>query len=238
MGSVVREAQVLGRRIRVSCTGAVFTVPQARGQGLGSRLLADLLARAQPSADLVMASGDGGLYRRQGLNPVPPLVRFRLPERVGPPAPQRHGMEIHDATADDLPAMAKLYDSESVHFIRSPADWERLWAAGRLVDAPARFSVVARIGQVVAYMAAQEAGRRADGSERRRRILEFAGDRDTIVAAAHAISEELLVPSYDTSTIALCERPGWSRSDRQFPITAMALTPDVRVIPWYGLNYL
>jgi hypothetical protein len=198
--------------------------------------LADVLARARPTADLVMASGDGGLYRRQGLDAVPPLARFRLPE--GSFGGIISSLEIRDATACDLRAMAALYDAENVHFVRSDADWERLWAARRLVDAPARFSVVARGAQVVAYLGAQEAQRRGDGSERPRRILEFAGDRDTILDAAPLLGEELLVPSYDTSTAALCERRGWTRSTRQFLITGMALTPDVLVIPWYGLNYL
>ncbi len=235
-GSVARDAMVLRRRIRVTCIGAVFTVPDARGQGLASRLLADVLARARPTADLVMASGDGGLYRRQGLDAVPPLARFRLPERSDGGAVST--LEIRDATAADLRAMGALYDAEDVHFVRSDADWERLWAAGRLVDTRARFSIVTRGGQVVAYLCAQEGERRGDGSERPRRIMEFAGDRDTILDAAPALGEELLVPSYDTSTIALCERRGWSQSNRQFPITGLALTPDVLVIPWYGLNYL
>ena len=235
VGTVAREAVVLKRRIRVVCIGAVFTVPDARGLGLAARLLADVLAHARPEADLVMASGDGGLYRRQGLAPIPPLARFHVPESSGRlPA----DVEIREATPGDLEPMASLYEAEDVHFVRSLADWSRLWGAGRLVDAPATFSVIAHSGRVVAYVAAQRAGRRPDGSARPRRILEIAGDRGTILDAASRLGEELLVPAYDTSTTSMCERTGWNRTARQFLITAEALTPRVLVMPWYGLNYV
>lgn len=245
-GFAVRDASVLRRKIRVACVGAVFTVPEQRGRGLATRVLAQALDHARQGSDLVMASGDGGLYRGQGLDPVPPLARFRLPEHRNIPA----GLEIRDvapvsgafsgdvSSNADLNALAALYDAEDVHFTRAPADWEGLCQAGRLVDAPARFTLILRGGRAVAYIVAQQAGRRSDGTARPRRILEFAGDRDTILNTAPTLAEELLVPPYDTSTISLCERRGWPRAARQFLITAQALTAAVVVIPWYGLNYL
>lgn len=233
-GGLVREASVLRRRVRVGFVGAVFTTPEARGQRLGTRVLIDALERVRPGADLVLISGDRDLYRRQGFEPVPPLARFVLPPPAGPLA----GLELRTATVDDLDQVAALHDAEDVHFARPRADWLRLLAAGRLVDAPAVFSVATRAGQVVAFVAAQCADRRPDGSTRPRRILEIAGERAAIVAAAPALAEELLVPNYDSTTIALAEKNGWIRTARQFPFTAEALTAAARVIPWYGLNYL
>lgn len=232
-GLVMTEALVMRRRIRVALLGAVLTAPRHRGKGVASRVVGELVDRVRPDVDLVLASGDRGLYRRLYLEPMPPLARFSLP-RAMPPAT----VKTHAVTADDLPALAALYDSEPVHFVRSPADWRRLWEAGRLVDAPAVFSLVSRGDRAVGYVVAQAGTRRPDGSTRPRRILEIAGDREAILAAAPALADELLVPSYDASTVSLAERRGWIRSMRQFPITALALTTEVVVIPWYGLNYL
>ncbi len=233
-GFVIRDALVFRRRIRVVCVGAIFTTPAERGKGLATRVLLDALRRGRPGADLVMVSGDRDLYRRQGMEPTPPLARFRLPEN----ARRAVGLEVRDITAGDLDSVATLYDAEDVHFVRPPDDWQRLWGAGILVDAPATFSVVLRAGKTVAYVASQRAGRRANGTVRPRRILEFAGDRAAIADAAPLLGDELLVPGYDSSLIALCENKGWFRTARQFLITAEALTADVLVIPWYGLNYL
>jgi hypothetical protein len=237
-GFILREALVLGRRIRVACIGAVFTAPADRGRGLASLVLLDALSRARQHADLVLVSGDRGLYRRQGLDPVPPLARFTLPNGTPGPVSREGALEVRDASPDDLDAMAELYDAEDVHFVRSPADWRRLWGAGLLVDVPATFSVLLRRGRMVGYLVGQQGGRHADGSARPRRILEIAGDRDAIIEGAPLLGEELLVPTYDSSTIDLCERRGWPHTTRQLLITAQALSADVVVIPWYGLNYL
>lgn len=233
-GFVTRDALVMRRPVRISCVGAVFTVPDRRGQGLATRVVVDALRRARVGADLVMVSGDRDLYRRQGLEPAPPLARFRVPGAKAPPA----GLEIRAATAGDLDAMAALHEAEDVHFVRSPAVWRALWSAGRLVDAPADFWLVFRAGRLVAYAVAQRDGKRANGTVRPPRILEIAGDRTAVVAAAPSLAEELLVPGYDSATIAACERKGWVRTARQFLVTAEAMTPQIVVIPWYGLDYL
>jgi GNAT superfamily N-acetyltransferase len=231
---VIRDGVVSDRRIKIGCVGAVFTTPAQRGQGLASRALIDALGGARRDADVLLVSGDRGLYRRHGLEPVPPLARFRLPA-FATAAPKS---EVRSARWEDLEAMAELYDTEQVRFVRSVDDWHRLWAGRTLVDAPADFSIVVRRGTIVAYMVAQRESRGAQGSPRPRRILEIAGDRGAIVEVAPLVAEELLVPSYDSSMIELGDRKGWARSARQFLITAQTLTADVPVIPWYGLNYV
>jgi predicted N-acetyltransferase YhbS len=257
-GFVMRDAWVYRRRIRVACLGAVFTLAEHRKQGLATRVLLDALRLARRGTDLVLASGDRDLYRRQGLEPVPPLTRFCIAVTTAPnrspasaatstPTSTSEGIgvrEVRPGDAQDLAALAALYDAEEVRFARSPADWERILAAGLLVDAPSSVWLVSRAGATtpparpVAYLAVQRAGTRSDGSTRPRRILELAGDRQAAVAAAPLVADELLCPAYDTATAALAERRGWTRTVRQFLITAEALTVEVVVIPWYGFNYL
>ena len=236
-GWTQRDAMVLRRRVRVGFIGAVFTQPAWRGKGLGTRVLRDALDRARAGADLVLASGDRDLYRRQGFEPVPPLARYRLPAPGGPPAVAARAM-----MPADIPAVAALCEREDVHFQRSAEDWTALLRAGRLVDAPATFSVVTpgadRGAAPRAFVAAQNASTRADGSMRPRRILEIAGEREAILAAAPGLADELLVPAYDSSTIGLATARGWFRTARQFAVTADPLTAVARLVPWYGLNYL
>lgn len=233
-GFVTRDALILRRKARVACIGAVATAAPHRGRGLGSRVFVEALRAARRGADLVMVSGNRGLYRRQGLDPVPPLAHFRLP----PAAEAAKPLETRQADVADLKSLAALYDGEDVHFVRSAEDWGLLWTAGRLLDAPARFWVVARAGRDVAYTVVQQPGPAPDGSARPRRILEVAGDRQAVVQAAPGVADELLVPAYDSATAQLCEDRGWPRATRDFLLTAEALTPEVPVIPWYGLNYV
>jgi len=251
-GCVRREALVLKRRTVVGFIAAVFTDPAIRGQGLGTRVLLDALARARAGADLVLASGDRGFYRRHGFEPVAPLARFRVPAEASPPGGARAyetqtlgggaagtGSPGDGAlSAAELIALKSFEAAEPVHFVRSPEDWGQLIAAGRLVDAPATFTLVTRAGRPVAFVATQNASPRPDGTVRPRRILEVAGDREAILAVAPRLGDELLVPSYDSPTIDRAVAGGWVRTVRQFPITAEPLTAVARVIPWYGLNYV
>ena len=78
-GCARREARVLKRKTTIAFIAAVFVDPAVRGQRLGTRVLVDALGRARPGADLVLASGDRDLYRRQGFEPAAPLARFCLP---------------------------------------------------------------------------------------------------------------------------------------------------------------
>jgi len=258
-GCLRREAQILKRRTTIGFIAAVFTDAAHRGQRLGTRVLLDALGRVRPGADLVLASGDRDFYRRQGFEPVPPLTRFRLPPAETLAGAVREyelrtigsgssggaggaGAEgeppVPPPSAGELAELQELQAAEPVHFVRSDDDWLRLLAAGRLVDAPATFTLVTRAGRAVAFVAAQNATPRPDGSTRPRRILEVSGDRNAILSVAPLLGEELLVPPYDSPTIDRAVAVGLVRTVRQFPITAEPLTATARVVPWYGLNYV
>ena len=163
-----------------------------------------------PEADLVLASGDRDLYRRQGFEPVPPLARFCLP-----PAATLAGAlgEYGDAGNRRRRARAPrprtwldlqtLTEAEPVHFVRSDDDWRAAARArGRLVDAPATFTLVD--AAVARRWPSSRRRRRCPGPtapSRPRRILEVAGDRAAVVSVAPLLAEELLVPAYDSATI-------------------------------------
>lgn len=245
VGFLPREAVVHRRRLRVACVGAVFVAAPFRGQGLATRTLAAVLAAARPSSDLLLVSGEGELYRRAGLEPIPPLWQFQVPTTA-----RAAGIEIREATADDIDSLKSMYNDSDVHFVRSSQDWERLIRAGILMDSPARFSLISRAETPVAYVVAQRARAPSSrdgagdggggGPGRASRILEFAGDGEAIADVASELGETWVVPAYDATTLALIERRGWTGSLRRFPMSACRThaSGDDAEIPWYGLDYL
>lgn len=239
-----REAVVLDRKVTVAFIAAVFVDPQVRGQRLGTLVLLDALGRARTGADLVLVSGDRALYRRQGFEPVAPLTRFCLPPAatlagaLGEYGMREIGAGASVPTASDLADLQTLMAAEPVHFVRSDDDWRQLLQAGRLVDVPATFTLIARAGKTIAFVATQKALPRPDGTLRPRRILEVAGDRAAVVSVAPLLGEELMVPAYDAATVDLAVGLGWVRTEHRFPITVAPVTRAARVVPWYGLNYL
>jgi len=224
-----RLAIVGGQRVRVGCIGAVFVVPGMRAQGIGTQVLESVLALARAESELVLVSGDRGLYRRQGLRPASPLVRFVPSPDSGAAARIR----TRDATADDIDRLIAMHDALDVRFVRSAGDW-RHWLAGGLsmMGTPARCAVVMRGGAPVGYTVALTS---AAGD---RRIIEFGGDREAVLDAAGARGDELWVPPYDADTLARARARGWPATPRAFPVTAEARSARATTVPWYGLDYL
>lgn len=238
VGVCLREALVWARRIRVACFGGVFTLPAFRGAGLASRLLADAVAWASARADLLMISGERELYRRQGFDPVPPGTRFAWSD---PPTGSASVGEWSLALAgpSDVEELSTLQAREAVRFVRTPVDWQHLLASGQLMGGPGEVWLVRRAGQAVAYLAVQSGGRRPDGSPRPARVLEVAGDPSALVATAATRAQELIVPHYAAAPfLAAYETRGIRPTTRQFLISAQALTADVPVVPWLGLDYV
>jgi len=238
VGVCYREARVWGRRVRVACFGAVFTLPAFQKAGLASRLLEDSVRLASARADLLMISGERSLYRRHGFDPVPPGTRFVWSE---PPtgAASSGGYHVASATLQDIGDLAALQEGEPVRFVRSPAEWQQLMTAGLVMGVPGELWLVRRSGVPVAYLALQRAGRRPDGSARQARILEVAGEPEAIIAAAPCCAQELIVPHYAAAPfVAAYEARRIRPTTRQFLISAQALNADVPVVPWFGLDYV
>src|SRR5436305_682298 len=77
VGVCVREATLLGARLRVASIGSVCTDPDHRGQGLASTLMADAARHARGmGAALLLISGGRGLYHRLGYVTVGRFDRY------------------------------------------------------------------------------------------------------------------------------------------------------------------
>ncbi len=186
VGLCIRDASLLGARLRVSSIGAVATDPEHRGQGIASRLMELARERSRESrASLMLISGTRGLYQRLGYVQVGTFLSYLVP--AGDPEP---GVSATPFEADDLPAIVRLYQSEPVRFFRPVEDWHKLVAASMLMNQPADLLVIRRGNAIVAYAGVQRPGASGLGLRGPARVREVAGSRSALAAALPGIARE------------------------------------------------
>jgi len=248
-GLCVRPASLHGATVAVAALGAVFTRPALRGRGLGAGVVGAALGRARASgAALALVSGDGPLYRRLGFGLAPPATAWACPApRSADSAEDAAAAEaaaaaattdaagecnLRLATEDDIPLLARIYDAEPVRFVRDAADWRALLRASVVFAWPGQVWIVTCAGAPAGYLAVTRSARR--------RVLELAGDRDALLAAAPRVADEVVVPAHDTETARDLQALTWE--NRAFTLPAghqwLHSPPHPLPIPWYGLNYV
>jgi GNAT superfamily N-acetyltransferase len=244
-GFTLRPAVCGASRFQVACFGAVFTDPGWRGRGLARHLFERAMTQARDlGADAALVSGSGGLYLRAGFSPLPACVVY--PATVGSPPPL--GLEVAPAEPNDIPELARLYDSEPARFVRDHADWERLLEAGVVFYHPGRLLLVRRHGQAAGYLAVADRPRPPGGPVAHPRALELGGDRRAladalplVLARLGAPEIELVQPPGDPTLASLAAARGWAARALRFPFCAARWTdaaPASELLPWYGLNYV
>ena len=248
-GLCLRPASICGTTVAVAALGAVFTRPTHRGKGLGAAVVAAALERARAAgAALALVSGDGPLYRRLGFTQAPAATAWACP--APPPAESAEEAAASEAAAaavstdaagefnlrlagePDIPLLARIYDAEPVRFARDAADWRALLRAAVVFAWPGQVWIVTCGGAPAGYLAVARSARR--------RVLELAGDRDALLAAAPRVADEIAVPAHDTETARDLQALAWQ--SRAFTLPAghqwLQSPPRPLPIPWYGLNYV
>ncbi|MGQ9524064.1 MAG: GNAT family N-acetyltransferase [Armatimonadota bacterium] len=171
VGLCIRDAAILGYRIRTVSVGSVCTDPAFRGRGLASALMHDAIERSRSQGcSLMLISGDRSLYRRLGAVPV---TAFQACTVAADCVPAVSGVvQVFDVEAQNAPILAGLYQREPVRFRRSMDDWRALLGARMLMNRPADFFTAEQDGVPTAYVCVQRPGR--DGIPA---IREYAGSR-------------------------------------------------------------
>jgi len=183
VGMTVRDAVILGCRVRVGNVGAVGTYREYRGQGLASMCFRDACAHAlEQGVDFLRISGDRGLYRRAGCRPVGLDWEFTV--RRGCATARRDGVRVERYEDADLPAVERIYEGEPVRYLRPLEEWRRVVRGGRSTHHRAELWVVRRGDEVVAYLALLPP--RPDGTVG---LEEFAGDRGALLEALDELME-------------------------------------------------
>jgi predicted N-acetyltransferase YhbS len=231
VGMTVRDATLLGCRVRVGCIGAVCTDPDYRGRGLAGRCLDDAAAKARANGvDFLLVSGDRGLYRRRGCVPVGADTVFTADADVLSTTRRDFEVTVSVFNGDaDFAQAAACYRREPVRFLRPPGDWENARRCGVVMDRPSDFLAVREPGDGTAFLGHVVLQR--PGDDGTATLAEFAGERRALLAVLPALLTHFpgtralrwQVQRHDTPFHALCARAGFRAETVPTPGTVTLL---------------
>lgn len=213
VGMTERRASLFGCAIQVCCIGAVATYPEYRGQGLASACFDDAVEKAyQDGIDLMIVSGDRGLYRSRGCLRVGDNVAFTLTPESLPviASAEPRAVTIAPMTDAELPLVMDYYRQEPVRFLRPPEDYRYAVQSGFVMNRAADFLVVRERGDFCGYLIVRQPYEGGKGS-----LNEFAGDRHALLAALPQVFDHYRlaelhweVSRHDTLFHSLCDAAG------------------------------
>jgi len=219
VGMSIKDAMIMGCRIRTVSIGAVCTHPEYRNRGLATRLMEDATKRARrKGVELMLVSGVRGLYRRLGcINAGIYRSFFVRREQLG--QTDGGGLSLRRYEEGDMVDLIKLHQSEPIRFVRPLEDFSTLLAAKRLCDRLSETYVISKGGKVVAYVCIQL----PRGEGKPLGMLEFAGPRSFIISKLRDLMDEVRAgsaiieaPSADIDLESLLLAAGAKQSTRGF----------------------
>ncbi len=178
IGALRRNASIFGCTVRASSLGGVATYEEHRGKGYATALFEDTMRVCrEDGVDFMLVSGYRKMYHRFGCRYVGRDWSFSLKaEQAGDF--DDAGVELVEASPDDVPAMASVYRGEPVRWMRPPSDYAHAFN-GFVMNRPARVFNVREAGMIRGYMIVQQP---RDG-ETRIPVQEAAGDRRCLTGA-------------------------------------------------------
>jgi hypothetical protein len=209
IGTLRRTASLFGCTVQVASLGGVATLEEHRGKGYATALLADnIRCCREDGVDFIIVSGYRKMYHRFGCRYVGRDRSYGLSaDRAGDF--DDPGLQIAEAQEEDLPSLAALYRQEPVRFFRPPSDFRNA-LVGYIMNRPANVLTIRERGALRGYVILQEARERDEG---RVQVLEFAGDRKSVVGILGKLVRsyglaalDLHVLGWDTLTQDLLER--------------------------------
>ncbi|MFI9630161.1 GNAT family N-acetyltransferase [Streptomyces sp. NPDC052042] len=198
----IRDAHGVPRR--VGGIGSVATRPEARGQGLVKRLLAEAerVMTAEGCDWSLLFTGTPAVYRGSGWREF--ASTYTEGTLAPSPSPRAGTFRIRAATSADAPAVAALHDAYNatrpLSAVRTPEDWA--------VRVPAWYgpfeeSLVAQdpaSGRVAGWIAARYEEERAD-------VHEYAGAPGCLGALLAAVGERGRAAGLDRARVRLPDGP-------------------------------
>jgi GNAT superfamily N-acetyltransferase len=192
----VRSVSIYGNTLSVASLGGVATYEECRGRGFATTLLEDSFARMrEEGVDVVLISGGRGMYLRAGCACGGAEIAFTLGEDAISRLDTPESLSVAEVADREIPAISAIHRHEPARYIRSEGDWRGFISVCRLVFPGVRSPLgakrcylVRRDGRPVAYIVMafdrEEAARRAH-------IVEYAGDRASVFAAARTIADRI-----------------------------------------------
>lgn len=123
VGMKEREVIIYGCRTKIGCIGGVATVAEYREKGLATRLMKRSIQRLNDDqGDVMLVSGDRGLYRRQGCVGAAPTYRLRV-TRSDVERFDDSDVQLVPYKKENLLDVVNIYQKEPVRFHRTLEDF-------------------------------------------------------------------------------------------------------------------
>lgn len=217
VGIKEREAIICGCTTMIGCIGGVATRSDYREKGLATRLMKLAVRKIdEDQGDIMLVSGDRGLYRRGGCVAAAPTHRINVtPAKAEKLDDPRARLVPYEEKS--LLSIISIYQKEPVRFHRTREEFQNLLER----RTPAPFWTKTDIftlhddNEILGYVVTQSPGNEERGKGRIRAIAEYAGDRKAVADSIKLLfarydMEELLllVPEHDRDFLRILRHSG------------------------------
>ena len=219
------EITVYGCRTKIGSIGSVCTYPQYRGRGFATLLLENTIKKLDDDgADVMLVSGEGGLYKRAGCTEAGRVHKFRI---SGDDLKKFHAknVKVFPCKEKNLENIVRVYQKERVRFFRPLEDFKKILTTGLAMDRKAEILTVHKANEFLGYLAVQIPGEK-EGKERISNVAEYSGIRRAILGATKPIFdrydiEELSfnIPFHDAEFIYALKKKGFKSRIENIPGT-------------------
>jgi len=225
IGIFEAEITVYGCRTKIGSIGSVCTYPQYRGRGFATLLLENTIKKLDDDgADVMLVSGERGLYKRTGCTEAGRVHKFRISgddlKRFNPQA-----MEVFPYKEKNLENIVRIYQKERVRFFRSLEDFKRILTTGLAMDRKAEILTIHKAHEFLGYLAVQIPEEKED-KERISNVAEYSGIRRAILGAVKPIFDRydiqelsFNIPFHDAEFIYALKEKGFKSRIENIPGT-------------------
>ncbi len=215
----IRSVALGGIHTEVAGIGAVATHPDARGMQLASKLMQDAVTRsADQGADIMLISGDLGIYRRMNATDCGryPVVRVQKSDL----APDGKSLKLEKAGKKDISSIVALRESLAIRYQLPREDLEALLECGKAMDVPSDWWMVIDEGETVGFGVIHQKGSELT-------LIDWAGHVNALEGAVIGWMNEYGVETLhytcaDRSMLPLSWRP-YIQKERGFDGTVLVI---------------
>lgn len=219
------EIRVYGCRTKIGSIGSVCTYPQYRGRGFATLLLENTIKKLDDDGvDIMLVSGEGGLYKRAGCTEAGRVHKFRI---SGDDLKKFHAknVKVFPCKEKNLENIVRVYQKERVRFFRPLEDFKRILTTGLAMDREVEILTIHKAHEFLGYLAVQIPEEK-EGKERISNVTEYSGIRRAILGAVKPIFdrydiEELSfnIPFHDAEFIYALREKGFKSRIENIPGT-------------------
>ncbi|RJP22511.1 MAG: GNAT family N-acetyltransferase [Candidatus Omnitrophota bacterium] len=149
----VRPVLLGGIPTKVAGIGAVATHPDGRGQGLASILMDDAVSRSvQQGADIMLISGDLGLYRRMNAVDCGSFSEVRIKKsELAPFSEMVKDLIIDEVIEQDIDRITSLRSTLSTRYLLPREDMAALLKCKMVMDKPSDWWMIRNYEEAVGF---------------------------------------------------------------------------------------